>query len=391
MWDPVAKQMKIRECLDEMETEFGGVEYVHIFDWGNMPKVGRVYGRVGDYSPYERLGGVENFRNQIQKLRARGVPVGLYIEGYLVSPNGKLGNGPAKDWQIYTKAQKPFCFANSVEMMMCPMVEEWKKVQFDTYRGKVAELGVDGMYMDQFGFSNQGKDCWRASHKHPVPSSTTVAEASFVAQMRKNLEDVNPSLALYSEEAPCDYGTQLQDGSFSYYMRNAFFSNSIVPLDAMRFAEPTFKIFQILVCDRKTGSWKEGVDWTFFNGDGLWIEGPPSWFAEETRAEIRKCHAILRKYKDAFCSTDVEPLVRTMNGYIFANRFTSNNYTVYALFNARHRAYSGPVMELPKGHVAYDAWLERTPPIVMHNGRKSIQAEIAPRGVSCIVVAKSNE
>ena len=162
-----------------------------------------------------------------------------------------------------------------------------------------------------------------------------------------------------------------------------------VPLDLMRFVDPTFKVFQLLVCDRPTGTWSEGVKWTFFNGDGLWIEGPPDWFAPETRSAIRRCHGLLRSYKDAFCSEEVAPLVETEAGGLYANRFVSPGRTVYTLYNTRHREYRGVVLKLPAHAGAHylDAWRGETlRPRETADGHVLVEMAIEPRGVSCLVV-----
>ena len=390
LFDPATKTFGLQQAVTEAEEHFGGIEYLHLFDWGNVPGYGRLYGRVGDLSPYESLGGVEPFRQAIQSVRAKGTPVGLYIEGYLVAEKGRIGVEHGKDWQIMQQNGSLMYYQpGSTEMMMCPWLRAWRETQVETYRQKVRELQVDGMYMDQFGFANPQKDCWSPAHGHPVPGSTMLAETEFADLIHGAVASVNPAAVTYGEEIPCDVGTQYQDGSFAYHMQRCRQTKPWAPLDLMRFVDPTFKVFQLLVCDRPTGTWAEGVKWTFFNGDGLWIEGPPDWFAPETRATIRRCHALLRAHKDAFCSEDVSPLVETLAGGLYANRFAAPGKTVYTLYNARHRTYSGPVLELPArpGARYLDAWRgEALAPRAASNGRVCVELPVEPRGVSCLVV-----
>ncbi len=390
LFNPETKTFNLMQAVTEAEEQFGGLEYLHLFDWGGVPGVGRVYGRVGDHSPFEYLGGVAKFRDAIQEVRRAGTPVGLYIEGYLVAEKGRIGVEHGKQWQIMQRSGELMYYRpGSTEMMMCPWHAAWRETQTETYRQKVGELQVDGMYMDQFGFSNPQKDCWSPMHGHPVPGSTMLAEKELADQIRGAVASVNPKAVTFGEEVPCDVGTQYQDGSFAYHMQRSRHSKPWAPLDLMRFVDPSFKVFQLLVCDRPTGTWSEGVKWSFFNGDGLWIEGPPEWFAPETRATIRRGHAILRTHKDAFCSDDVSPLVRTLAGGIYANRFTAPGKTVYTLYNARHRTYSGPVLELPAlpGARYFDAWRgEALRPRASADGRVCVELPVEPRGVSCLVV-----
>ncbi len=390
LFDPATKTFSLQQAITEGEELFGGIDYLHLFDWGDVPGYGRLYGRVGDLSPYESLGGAENFHQAIQAVRAKGVPVGLYIEGYLVAEKGRIGQEHGKEWQIMQRSGELMYYQpGSTEMMMCPWLEAWRATQAETYRQKVRELEVDGMYMDQFGFTNPQKDCWSPVHGHPVPGSTLLAEKELADRIHGAIAGVRPGVVTYGEEIPCDVAAPYQDGSFAYHLQRCRTSKPWAPLDLMRFADPTFKVFQLLVCDRPTGSWAEGVRWTFFTGDGLWIEGPPEWFAPETRAAIRRCHGILRANKDAFCSENVTPLVETMAGGIYANRFVAPGRTVYTLYNARHREYRGAVLELPAraGARYFDAWRgEALRPRVAADGRAVVEMTVGPRGVSCLVV-----
>lgn len=389
---PATKTFGLRQAVAEAEEHFGGMEYLHIFDWGSVPGVGRVYGRVGDFSPYDYLGGAENFRDAIQDIRRLGIPVGLYIEGYLVAEKGRIGQEHGKAWQIMQRnGELMYYQPGSTEMMMCPWLKAWRETQTETYRQKVSELGVDGMYMDQFGFANPQKDCWSPAHGHPVPGSTMRAEKEFADLVRGAVTSVKPGVVVYGEEIPSDVASQVQDGAFAYHMQRCRQTRPWAPVNLTRFADPTFKAFQLLVCDRPTGTWAEGVKWTFFNGDGLWVEGPPDWFAPVTRAAIRRCHSILRANRDAFCSEDVTPLVATQAGGLYANRFAVPGKTVYTLYNARHRQYSGAVLELPAraGASYFDAWRgEPLRPRETADGRVSVDMVIEPRGVSCLLVSE---
>ncbi len=390
LFDPATKTFNLRQAVTEADECFGGLEYLHLFDWGSVPGVGRVYGRVGDLSPYDTLGGVGNFRSAIQDLRRMGLPVGLYIEGYLVAEKGRLGVEHGKSWQIMQRnGELMYYQPGSTEMMMCPWLKAWRDTQTETYRQKVRELDVDGMYMDQFGFANPQKDCWSPAHGHPVPGSTMLAENEFADLVHGAIASVKPAVVLYGEEIPCDVAARFQDGSFAYHMQRCRQSRPWVPVNLTRFSDPTFKAFQILVCDRPTGTWAEGVRWTFFNGDGLWIEGPSEWFAPETRATIRRCHGILRAHRDAFCSEDVTPLAETLAGGLYANKFVVPGKTVYTLYNARHRQYQGPVLSLPlcKGARYFDAWRGVSlKPRETTDGQALVEMSVDPRGVSCLVV-----
>ncbi len=392
-WDPLydAKtgRFRLEDALAEARRCFGGMEYLHLFDWGNCGRYGRIYGRVGDYSPYDYLkGGRAAFRAAIAGVQRRGVHVGLYIEGYLLQERGKLGRKFGKQWQLIDWRGRPRYWPGSTEMMMCPWVKGWREVQAATYAAKVKELDVDGMYLDEFGFAGSGKDCWSRRHGHPVPGYAVLGERGLSQLVRRRITAVKPAVVLYDEETPCDVNSQILDGSFTYHMRCCRQSQPLAPLHPLRFAVPSFKTFEILVCDRPTGSWAEGVKWAFFNGEGLWLEGPGrEWFRADTLAVIRKCHAILRRWRSAFASDSVEALVPTLAPGVFANRFVGDGVVVYTLYNARHRTTRGPVLALPgreAGRV-YDAWNDRPLAAPLRGGRRVVSLTLGPRDVGCVV------
>ena len=395
-WDPLydarAGEFHLERAIDEAKREFGGIDYLHIFDWGNCGSYGRIYGRTGDYSPYDYLeGGRPAFRQAIASVQKQGVPTGLYIEGYLLTARGKLGEAHGKDWQIIGPSGKGLWWTGNTEMMICPGAKAWREVQASTYETKVKELGVDGMYIDQFGFANAWKDCYSDKHGHPVPSSPARTERDMTRLIRQRVEAAKKGVAIYTEETPVDVTTPLQDGSFTYAMATSRRTQTLVPINIARFAFPDFKTIEILVCDKPTGSWATGVRWVFFNGEAIWLEGEATaWFEPETRAEIRRCYRILRKHKDAFTSLAPVPLVPTEMGGVWANAFPVAGKTVYTLYNARHRTVRGEVLRVPHtpGATFTDEWHQK-PAAVRIDGKEAVLAtEIGPHGVGCLVVEK---
>ena len=389
LYDAKTGEFHLEEAIEEAKREFGGIDFLHLFDWGNCGKYGRIYGRTGDYSPYDYYkGGQEALRKAIAGVRAKGVPVGLYIEGYLLEERGKLGQQYGKLWQMIGPDGKGRWWPQSTEMYVCPFVPAWREVQASTYAAKVKELDVDGMYLDEFGFAGANVDCWSKEHGHEVPGYAVVGERDCTKLVRERIEAAKKGVVLYTEESPVDVTTQFQDGSFTYAMAEARRTQTLVPLNLTRFAFPDFKTIEILVCDHPTGSWATGVKWVFFNGEALWIEGPPDWFEPETREAIRRCYRILRKHKDAFTSLEPVPLVPTEMGGVWANKFPVPGKTVYTLYNARHRTVRGEVLRIPhaEGAAYFDEWNQRPVSFRVLGGEAAIALEIGPNDVGCLVV-----
>jgi hypothetical protein len=55
--DAKTGELHLERAVEEARREFGGIDYLHLFDWGNCGPYGRIYGRTGDHSPYDYIKG----------------------------------------------------------------------------------------------------------------------------------------------------------------------------------------------------------------------------------------------------------------------------------------------------------------------------------------------
>lgn len=390
LWPDRSLPPDLLPALEEADREFGGCEYLHLFDWGSTPELGRVYARPGDPDPADGwAGGYPALREAIESVRARGVHVGLYIEGYLLETRGPLGQRVGESVGMRDRAGAIVFWPDATEEYACAGSEEWRQIQEDTYRRAVANMLPDGMYVDQYGFCPSWRACYSTEHGHPVPSACAEDEAGMLRRLRLAIDSSRAGVAMYTEETPPDANMPLQDGSFTYSMQRWLGREDLPPLNLARFVVPGFKTIEILVCDKPTADWVSGVEASFFNGEALWLEGPAEeWFAPATREAIRKRHAVLRAHEDAFASDDVTPLVPTLAEGIFANRFASAGETVYTLWNARHATWEGPVLALPEGEGdrVVDLW-NGDAPLTLGEGR-SVSVRLEPLSVGCVVVRR---
>lgn len=389
--DPLydGQQIHLQRAVDEAVREFGGIDYLHLFDWGNCGPHGRIYGRTGDYSPFDFLhGGQAALRDAIAGVRRQGIPVGLYIEGYLLDERGKLGQQFGKAWQLIDAGGRGARWPDSSEIDICSYVPAWREVQSSTYAEKVRQLNVDGMYIDEYGFAASHFDCWSTEHGHARPGYAVAGERDTTRLIRQGINGVKSGVAIYTEETPVDVVTQLQDGSFTYAMSTAGRTTTRVPLNLTRFAIPSFKTIEILYCDKPTGSWATGVKWVFFNGEAIWLEGPAGeWFEPETRAAIRRCYRLLHEHRDAFTTDRPTPLVPTLVGGVYANAFPARDKSLYTLYNSRHRTVRGALLSLPwsDGTSYEDAWNGRPASVTRQGDRAVVMLELGPHDVGCLV------
>ncbi|NSW57090.1 MAG: hypothetical protein HPY44_13845 [Armatimonadetes bacterium] len=376
-------EWKMKETIEKYRDYFGRLDYLHIFDFG----ASRVYGRVGDYSHYDELGGREAIREAIRQAQDAGVRVGLYIEGYLCDIRGEWGRENVPKYNMRRKDGSPFLWEpDSTEHMMCADAKGWRDHLASTYERVAGELQPDGMYIDQYGFLNPWKTCWSREHGHPVPWGPIRGEAATLKAIRSSVPE---EIATLTEETPNDVNSQFQDGALGYSV--TWSDPDLMPhrVDLFRFMFPDFKVFQLVSYNAFTeGGW-DLLKWPFFNGEGLWTHGGTTGFyCEDAHQFLRGAFAIQHEHRAAFCADDVEPLVPTLVPTVYANRFTGGGETVWTLFNAGYRTFRGEALSVPhlEGARYSDAMTGELLDVRLADGKAYIPVQLGPHGVGCVVM-----
>lgn len=389
VYNPATKKIDLVSRVEADMEAFGGVDYVHIFDWMKTP-----HGRILDYDPWGYLGGHKEMANQVKLIQEKGLRVGLYHEGYIMNKKSKIGLAHGEEWQQLNNDGKAHQNYGPGNYYPCSLVPGWQHYMSDLVENSSTLLGANGVYLDQYGFGFQ-YGCFNPAHnhdRHPSDFKNNMQVAG-EARLAKTVKDkISKEKVLYIEETPTDVSTQYYDGSFSYANlkgRNPKSNNPSV-VNLTRFAIPDFKIFQIIKCDHPLGNDQEGVKHIFFNGDGIWLAGPlndPNWFPEELRKTIRKTHAILRTYKTAFLSENAIPLVPVLQKDIYANYFPSEKGNVWTLFNAGEKDFTGNLLKIKhiKGVSYYDAWNDVKLNPEIKDGYAIIALTVEGRDVGCVV------
>ncbi|MEN6605202.1 MAG: DUF6259 domain-containing protein, partial [Bryobacteraceae bacterium] len=371
------------KIIDEGVREFGGIELVDISSWAYSEK----FGRVGEYTRYE-LGGLDDFHRGIANGLRRGVPTGLYLEGYLIDVRSAIGRTRARDWQIRARNGEPWAWTGApTEIFMCPRVTEWQDWMAQTYGKVAAQTGARAFYLDEFGFAQPGRACYNPAHAHAPGAAVGLGERELMRKVRASLDSVDPGAVIYIEEMPPDTNVPYADGAFSYSMNRAVEKQSPGAINLYRFAFPDFKLFDMV---------SEGIDAraltaadmkkSFFHANGLCLKGhAESWYPLEVREFIRRTHAVLREHSGTFQSRDADPLVPTLNRAVLANRFSSEGETIFTLYNESFRTVRGAVLSLPAG-LRGRKWADLLAgrPITPCQGGAALCMEIGPREVAAV-------
>ena len=379
MFDPKTRKLDFMTAVKADAEKFGGIDYLHLFDWGWTPD----HGRCGDYDPWLHLGGLEQFAQQVHQVQDAGIPVGLYIEGYLIDPASDIAKQHGQAWQMLRADGQPYTtFAPSLNM--CPQVPAWQYYLAGVYGRVARETGAKGYYIDEFG-NAAFYICHNPSHGHPTPTSPVRDEQVLTQKVRKA---VPGEAVVYTEDTPTDVSSQYQDGSFTYAICCSLDYLSPVPLNLTRFALPDFKTFEIIACDKPLADDQQAVKRVFFNGEGIWLEGmADDWFAPETRTLIAKTHHILRQYRQAFMGPDPIPLAPTGHRDVWANRFSSTSEVVWTLYNSAYWTVRGDLLSVDHlpGATYADAWNNRQIFPRISGNQAFLSFELGPRDVGCVV------
>jgi hypothetical protein len=363
LFDPYHQSYTFSRLIGESRETLGGVDMIDISGWAYS----ETRGRVGEYHRYE-LGGCENLHGGIEQSHRGGVPVGLYLEGYLIDPRSEIGSKRARDWQIIGRDGNPKTWQGNEEMFMCSYAPDWRDFMGKTLLRAAQETGADALYIDQYGFSDAGKTCYSDHHSHEIGAHPLLGEHEMLKQVRAMLDQCDHPVALYVEQVPNDISSQFTEAAFDYGMTGNRPFSAPGKLNLFRFAVPDYKIIELFHpgIDPK-GASAEDAKLCLFHGKAMWLKGrAKSWYSREFREFTQTAWQLFHDHIDAFTSKDAEVFIPVAQAGLYANRFSSKKETVVTLYNAQYDTISGlllhtngkPKMEKQNG--IRDVFIETT-------------------------------
>jgi len=364
------------------EKYLGGADMIDISSWGWNAATGR----VGDYRNYE-LGGLENFRSGISYSQSKNIPVGLYIEGYLLDDRATIFQEHGQEWKLLNSSGQEVK-NGAHEVVICPHVKEWQDYMKSLYSAVVSETGADAMYIDVFGMAYPSRACFSDSHNHPVGEKPLRGEYEMTKVIRSSLNLVKTGIPLYTEYTPVDVISQFQDGSFSYTIWHGNPDISPTETNLFRFCFPSFKQIELVNVFFYAMNWsEEGLKKAFFNGEGIWIKGDiASWYDAGTISFYKKSHELFSDHCDAFTSSTPQPFVPTLVGNVCSHRFSNGDKHIFTFYNANYSTISGelvPLGDISDVHIV-DLWEEIMLDTVEFSEGYNLGSRIPPRDISCV-------
>lgn len=311
---------------------FGGIDFIDISGWALSDSVGR----VGDY-PIE-LGGPADLRRNIALAAERGIPTGLYFEGYLIDKNSGIGRRSGEAWQLIDAAGRRMWWpGGSPELFVCPLIPEWQQYLAGRMAAVAREVGAQAVYLDEHGLGN--RRCFSNTHGHAPGAGAIPGEIRMAGEVRRALDRAGlRQTAVYTEFNPVDAAAPCYDAAFCYALQHADPRLSTAKLNLWRFAFPDVRLWDMVSVGVHPRSLPaEDFRLSLWHGNGAWLKGhSETWYAEETLAFLRRARALLKQHAAAFGGA-ADPLVESPHRAVFVNRFRGGGRTVYTLFNSAYR------------------------------------------------------
>jgi len=302
----------------------------------------------GDYDYNVSRGGLKAFKEEIQKLQAKGIRFSVYTNFRFAWTASRVGKKHGEEWAAMYAPGKFGYYTNPDDKWMMSMYEPgmWADFYAETCARIVRDTGMDGIYLDElmFPFAN-----YNPAHakfhggESPVPVKLL---GENVTKLRRAVRQANPEATVMTEHAGSDWLSQSIDGCWVQTFYPAAF-----PFAERYFDDNSLVYFRFLFPGLKLSEWGGGLDSprrSLFNGIGIdsnSYSDEPEKFAEQ-RALIPVFRTVFHEVADAFATKEPEMLVPTRAARLLANRFASQGKTVYTLYNKTGSEFRGPAIEV---------------------------------------------
>ena len=343
-------------------------------NWGGLEKP-----MMGDYDYVEHWGGLEAFAEEISKCRARGSRVSLYMEVTQCWKETRIGKAHGKQWGRMDSPgnyNRDYCIAPDDGYIVCAYVAGWQDYVANRFARILAETGADAVRLDR---GTLMYPCFNAEHRHydgTAESAVPVERwVDLLNKVRSKLREVNPDAALFAEHAASDYLTQFYHGSTSqqFEWRIAEYEDKRVfnsyELMFFRYLFPEFKLYNW------GQTFADGAKTSFFNAVGVdrsdLEPGEVYYYARTGK--------VLRESGDVFATLRPVPLVRTKVDYLYANKFSLKDRSVYTMYNKNADAVSGELIEVDhiEGTHYVDLFNDREVAAAVKDARAVLSSDIA--------------
>jgi hypothetical protein len=300
-----------------------GTDIVYLWDfWQGEPETGMPpYWNKGDYVPRSDLGGPDAFRRGIEAVHRAGGRVLVYVEGFIVWKNSRLGQARGRDMALVDEHGAYYEeYANN--WSMCPADDAWQQCLTEICVGLVRDMDVDGILLDSYG-AQRHHTCYNRLHSHwPETDIWNKGLSAIIARLRAAIRRIKPD-AVVMTESVCDLLLPVEDGSsdgsFAWGMQ---LNGGRIVGSPLKYAFPDANIFT-------NGVTLAHLNQSFALGCNLAVG--PAW--EEHAGYIRTLAHLKREMKDALVYGRMLPPLRPASPDVVATAFVGEQNLVVAVVN----------------------------------------------------------
>ncbi|MBC7327156.1 hypothetical protein H5T87_03455 [bacterium] len=352
--------------------EFGSYDWWHLSPFWTI-----------DY-PDELKEELMELKKQAERAKAWGQAVGVYIEGMVLEKKRKIAKEHGAEWAMMDDKGNYYDYYSTESnpvWNICPAVREWQEWDAKAYAEIARQVPLCAMYVDSTG-SRWAEVCYNPLHHHKNPGIWVQGCGELFEAIRQAVMNVNPKIAIHSEEPGSDYMAMHEDGSWSHSLWTNLSGDieyNPAGLNYFRFVLPQFKMYEIP--SYRHGLWRCKL--AFFNGEGLWTNQP-----DALRRELFiRWMPTLRENADIFLSEDVEPALPLLSPPLFINRFRKGEQMIYTIYNAGLRTQFAQLrLPLPRNGHIFDLLNLKDVNFHKKGEEAVIDIEVDPHNVLCYLV-----
>ena len=190
-----------------------GTDVLYLWDyWEGEPDSGMPpYWNKGDYVPRSDLGGPEAFRRGIEAVHRAGGRVLVYVEGFIIWKNSRLGQERGQAMALRDE-HGAYYEEYQNNWSLCPADEAWQQCLADICARLVRDYDVDGIFLDSYG-AQRHHTCYNHLHSHwPETDIWNKGLSDIIARVRSAIRRIKPD-AVVMTESGSDLLLPVEDGS----------------------------------------------------------------------------------------------------------------------------------------------------------------------------------
>lgn len=246
------------------------------------------YMNKGDYIPRTDMGGPEAFRRGVEAIHRRGGRVIVLVDPFIALRHSEVGRAHGEAWRAWQPEGDPYAHYTELFYTMDATNSQWQAHLCDVARMLVGEMGVDGIYLDSYGWQFNWPFRRTGEKRIRTHREWNRGVLETIDAIRETVRSINPESVVMTEsfnEIMLGHVDGALDATFAWM---APLNLDQLIASPLRFAMPEANIFS-------NGRDLNQLHQVFAAGHSLALD--PHWLPQAE--SIRPLVAIRRRYGDA--------------------------------------------------------------------------------------------